>query len=455
MAALIRDRARRANTVGLGFIAAFGIIAAFASVALAGTKTGMVVALASTIGPALLYAMLAAPITFPFSVYVLLVPFDSILNLPQFGTLTKLLGLAAALALLFYMIRTKRMKEPPKATALWLLLSLWMTASLFWAIDVQSAQNILPTSLSLFGLYVVVSMLPLSIGGLRQVVAAVLTGGVVSALYGIYFFHSGAGLVKDQDRLFIRTDTSVMNPDHFANSLVLPIVLCLVAVLWTRSLWVRLFSIAGLGIMLYTVLLTGSRGALLGVGAAVFYLIWRDRHRWTIAGLVAVLGAVVLIVTGPQHFIDRWALAAQNGGAGRMSIWHTGVIAFKENWLFGAGYGNFPFAYDHAFMQTFQPFYANWGRASHNILLGTAVELGAIGLILLVLAWAGQFRLLRYIQPGDVRYPLRLALEGVVIGLFVCGIFADIMIFKYVWLAFMLVVLTRNATVPMEKRPHA
>jgi O-antigen ligase len=453
MAALLRDRVRRANTLGLGLIAAFGIVAAFASVELAGTKTGMILAMASTIGPALLYAMLTAPISFPFSVYILLVPFDSILDLPAFGTLTKLLGIASAAALLFYMIRTKRMKEPPRATALWLLLFLWMTASLFWAIDVPSAQNLLPTSLSLFGLYVVVSMLPLNIAGLRQIVAAVIAGGVASAVYGVYFFHSGAGVNKD--RLFIRTDTSAMNPDHFANSLVLPVALCLVALLWTRSVWVRIFCGAGLGIMLYTVVLTGSRGAMLGIGAVVFYLIWRDRHRWTIASLLAALGAIVIAVTGPAHFVERWALAAQNGGAGRMSIWNTGIVAFKENWLFGAGYANFPFAYDHAFMQTFQPFYANWNRASHNILLGTAVELGSVGLILLVLAWIGQFRLLRSIPAGDMRYPLRLALEGAVIGLFVCGFFADIMIWKYVWLAFMLVVLTRNATIPMEKRPHA
>lgn len=453
MVALLRDRARRANTIGLGLIAAFGLIAAYASVQLSGTKTGAVLATVSTVGPALLYAALTAPIAFPFSVYIFLTPFDSILNLPQQGTLTRLIGLASALALLFYMIRSKRILEPPRATVLWVLLFLWMIASMFWAIDVPSAQQLLPTVLSLFALYVVVAMFPLDLRGLRQVTAATAVGGIVAALYGLYMYHTGAGVFKD--RLFIRTDTSALNPDHFANSLILPIALCLVALLWTRSLWIKVLSIAGLATMLATVGLTGARGALLGLAAVLLYLFWRDPHRWKIAGIATALSGIALAVTGPAHFIERWALAGENGGAGRISIWHTGLLAFKQNWLFGAGYGNFPFAYDRAFIETFQPFYANWHRASHNILLGTAVELGLIGLVLLVLAWIGQFRLLGNIAATDVRYPMRLALESSLIGLFVCGLFADIMIWKYVWLAFMLVVLTRNASVPQEKPVHA
>jgi O-antigen ligase len=152
-------------------------------------------------------------------------------------------------------------------------------------------------------------------------------------------------------------------------------------------------------------------------------------------------------VAGPGYF-DRWALAQQNGGAGRMSIWHVGLLAFKQNWLVGAGYANFPFAYDRAFIHVYESFYAQWHRASHNIVLGTAVELGAIGLILLVAGWVAQFRTLRFIQPADVRFPLRLALEGALIALFVSGFFLDIMIEKYVWLAFMLVALTYNTSVP-------
>lgn len=442
---LAQERLNRANGIALVIIAACGVIAAFASVQLSGTKTAAVLSVLMTIGPALLYASLTAPLSFPFAVYVFLSPFDSVLDLPEFGTITRLLGAASAAALLFYMLRTKRAIEPPRATALWILLILWMIASMFWAVDVGSAQALLPTILQLFGLYVIVAMMPLTLTGLRRVTAAVAIGGVASAIYGIYMDVTGAGIFKH--RLFIHTDTSALNPDHFAASLLLPVAICLITAFWARSLLVRALSVTGLALLLICIEMTGSRGAYLGVAAAILYLLWRDPHRVALLAGSAVLATGAILVTGPAYFFTRWSSAASSGGAGRVSIWHTGLTAFKENWLFGAGYGNFPFAYDRAFMQTFQPFYANWHRASHNILLGTAVELGIIGLVLLVAAWVGQFRLLENIPPADTRYPLRLALEATLIGLFVCGLFADIMIWKYVWVAFMLVVMTRNTTV--------
>lgn len=441
---LAQERLNRANGIALAVIALCGLVAAFASVSLSGTKTGTVLSLVTTIGPALLYASITVPLLFPFAAYMFLSPFDSVLNVDAFGTITRLLGAASAAALLFYMLRSKRAIEPPKATALWILLLLWMTASMFWAIDVSTAESLLPTMLQLFGLYVVVSMMPLNLASLHRITAAVVLGGVASAIYGIYMDITGAGIFKE--RLFIHTDSSALNPDHFAASLVLPVAVCLVAAVWSRSVFTRALSVVGLALLLICIEMTGSRGAYLAVAAVVVYLLWRDPHRVPLFIGSAVIAVGAVVVTGPAYFFTRWAMAAQNGGAGRLSIWHTGLLAFKQNWLFGAGYGNFGFAYDRAFMQTFQPFYANWHRASHNILLGTAVELGVIGLVLLVAAWVGQFRLLEKIPLGDARYPLRLALEATIIGLFVCGLFADIMIWKYVWVAFMLVVLTRNTT---------
>jgi oligosaccharide repeat unit polymerase len=293
-------------------------------------------------------------------------------------------------------------------------------------------------------------MFRIDLRGLRTVVGAITIGGVAAALYGVYLYKSGLALL--QNRLWIHTDTSALNPDHFAAALLLPICLALIAALWSRNIFTRAAAIGSLLAMLYAVLLTGSRGAMLALAAVIVYLLFRDRHRWQLAGVTAVC-AVLGIVASGGGVLARWTMAFQNGGAGRVDIWKVGWIAFKDNWLFGAGYNNFPFAYDRAFIQTFQPFYANWHRASHNILLGTAVELGVIGLVLLVLAWYGQFKLLAPITPNDSRYSLRLALESALIALFVCGMFADIMIEKYLWLAFMLVALSRNAA-PVERLPE-
>ncbi|MGZ3541035.1 MAG: hypothetical protein ACXVAF_07570, partial [Vulcanimicrobiaceae bacterium] len=56
----------------------------------------------------------------------------------------------------------------------------------------------------------------------------------------------------------------------------------------------------------------------------------------------------------------------------------------------------------------------------------------------------------------DARYPMRVALEAALIGLFVAAMFVDMMIWKYLWLAFILVAMTRNAIPPFrETRKHA
>jgi exopolysaccharide production protein ExoQ len=442
---------RRANSIGLLLIAACALIAAYASVALSGTKTGTALSLIVTIGPALLYAALTAPLAFPFGLYALLTPFDSILSLPQFGTLTRLLGLATGAAMLFFMLRTRRFGEPHPNLVYWLLLYLWMGASMFWAIDSQTSLELLPTAVQLLVLYIVVSMFRLDVRGLRVAVGAVVAGGILGAIYGAYLYHSGAAAL--QDRLWLRTDTSQLNPDHFAAALVTPISLAVVAAFWSRNLFVRAGAYMGVLVMLYAVVLTGSRGAELALVVLLVYLMIRDRHRVQLA-IVTVLAAVLAFAGTGGGIVARWGSAALNGGAGRTDIWKVGWIAFKQNWLFGAGYDNFPFAYDRAFIQTFQPFYANWHRASHDILLGTAVELGVVGLTLLVLAWWGQFRMLAPIGEDDVRYPLRLALEGALIALFVCGLFADIMAEKYVWLAFMIVALTANATAATRTKAY-
>jgi O-antigen ligase len=444
------DRSRRANTIGLSAIGLCALIAAYASAVLSGTKTGVALSLLTTLGPALLYAAIAVPLAFPFGLYAILTPFDNLLALPEFGTLTRLLGIASGAALLFYMLRTRRFGEAHRNLALWLLLYLWMGASVFWAIDAQTSLELLPTAIQLFALYIVVAMFRMDLRGLRTVVGAITIGGFAAALYGIYLYKSG--LAQLQNRLWIHTDTSALNPDHFAAALLLPISLALIAALWSRNVITRAVALVALLVMIYGVFLTGSRGAMVGLGAILVYLLYRDRHRWQLGSVTLVCAVLGVVATGGS-LLTRWTTAFQNGGAGRVDIWRVGWLAFKDNWLFGAGYNNFPFAYDRAFMQTFQPFYANWHRASHNILLGTGVELGIIGLVLLGLAWYGQFKLLEPIGENDTRYPLKLALESALIGLFVCGMFADIMTEKYVWLAFMLVALARNAA-PVERLPE-
>jgi O-antigen ligase len=338
-------------------------------------------------------------------------------------------------------LRTKRWVDPPREVVIWVLYYLWMVASAFWAIDTNNTFKLLPTVLNLFALYIVVSLMRLDSKTLRIISGAVVAGATVASTYMLYMFETGQARV--QERLWLRTDTVNVNPDHFAASLILPIAIAAIALLHAKSLLTRVTAIFCMGIMMAVIVLQGARGPEIALIAALGWIFIRDAKRWRLAGFFAVLAALVLIHSGPAFF-TRWSDALSSGGAGRTDIWKVGWAAFKQNWLYGAGYNNFPLAYDKAFISVYQPFFEGWDRAAHSILLQSSVELGVIGLTLLLLGWWAQFRLLRHVGEGDERFPLRLAVEGSVIGLFICGLFALQMETKYVWLAFMLGIMIRN-----------
>jgi O-antigen ligase len=392
---------------------------------------------------------IAAPIVFPFGLYAFLTPFDPILLVTSAATLTRLVGVASAAALLFYMIRNKRFMDPDRSLAIWTLYYFWIIASLFWTIDTKGTTDMLPTALELFGLYVVVAMLRLDLRGLQTFVAAVTAGGVCASAYLLYLYHNGSA--NFAGRMYLRTDNVNWNPDHLAAAMLLPLAFVTMGAISSRSWSIRVVSVVSIAILTATIALTGARGPELAALAMMFYLWLRGQKRKQFFMLFASMLVVGGAWFGPK-LVTRWTAALSDGGAGRTDIWHVGLIAFKQNWLFGAGFNNFPAAYNHAFLQVFQPFYAGWSRAPHNILLGNAVELGSIGLILLLLGWYSQFRMLRHIGTGDPRFPIRICAEAAIIGLFVSGMFADVMLTKYLWLAFMVVVLTRNA-VPVRQSP--
>ncbi len=260
------DPQQRATAVGVAVIAVLGILAAYAEAAFGHTKTGVALALILTIGPPLLYAAIVRPVVFPFALYAILTPFDTLLVFSQLGTLSKMLGLATAAAILFYMLRTKRFGEPPRSAAFWILYYLWATASAGWAIDSPSALTLLQTSWALLGLYLVMTMFRIDLPRLNIAVCAVFGGGLAASLYGLYFYHvAGSELSAFGDRLWIQTDTTQINPDHFGNALLLPIAIALVAALWARTSLLRIFAGGSLLVMLAALVLTGSRGAMLGL----------------------------------------------------------------------------------------------------------------------------------------------------------------------------------------------
>ena len=157
-----------------------------------------------------------------------------------------------------------------------------------------------------------------------------------------------------------------------------------------------------------------------------------------------------------EFLLGRTASSLTTGGAGRTDIWVVGLSILAAAPLIGVGFANFPVAFSpYAIAQAPAAaavqgaVYA--GRAPHSVLLGTAVETGIVGGILLIVFFASAFR-----QPASDG--ITNLVRVVLVGLLVQSLFLDILLQKQLWLfvaiAFGLTAAQRaDSAVTPERRP--
>jgi len=209
-----------------------------------------------------------------------------------------------------------------------------------------------------------------------------VAGGVVQALYVIV------------RRVFLgewRSPGTFFNPNHLAAWLVL--VLLLMAGTWDRRPALRDWLMrGGAGVLIFAaVVLSGSRGALVGLAAGSLYLlarVWRSIGRRE-KGLAILSGLILAVVVSSALVIrfqgpDRFAFH-------RLSIWKGTADLILDHPLIGVGPGQFdwaaeqvqfpdgepPLNFDHRFNQT------------HSDWLRLPAEFGLSGMLFLLAAMIG------------------------------------------------------------------
>jgi len=145
-----------------------------------------------------------------------------------------------------------------------------------------------------------------------------------------------------------------------------------------------------------TVIKTASRGGMLGLIAFGGYLLLHSRSRVKYF-VTSVVGIIFIVTFAPQETKERFSSMInpqteydQSLGA-RTQIWESGVKLFMKSPVLGVGFGNYAVA-DGGMKES-----GSWDTA-HNSLLLVAVELGIVGLVLLVMLSAGTFFKFRRIR---------------------------------------------------------
>lgn len=99
----------------------------------------------------------------------------------------------------------------------------------------------------------------------------------------------------------------------------------------------RMFWGVCVGLLLYGVYLTNSRGAFLGVLMVGGVYIWRHRGP-VVAGSLAVVGlAAMKLLSSRMQDLDP----EESSAFGRVDAWYAGLEMFRSHPLFGVGAGNF------------------------------------------------------------------------------------------------------------------
>jgi O-antigen ligase len=372
-------------------------------------------------------ALIRWPVPLVFGVYAFMVPFDAVGVLTSAGgaTVSKLLGILAAALLLGVGMVERRLVRPP-VTALWLgVFTLWGLLSIGWSVDLATSTARVFSFISFLLLYVAAVSFRVSAKELRSVIIFTMLGGVLAALVPLYF---GTDALIPSGRATLTLQDRVADANKFAAGLILPLLLLVGRFIDSRSFQAKAVSIGAMAVIVNSIYLTASRSALLAIVLGIGLLVWRSRRVGHALFVVAVFA--ILVAFAPDALVTRVNRVVEGEdvtGTNRTLIWAVGVHALQDYWIFGSGLSTFPHIY--GMYASVPP--RELASAPHSIYIGTWVELGIVGLALLLLTFGMHFRAVFGCRRPSIDV---VALQASCVAAMVAAAFLDHLGVKAFWL---------------------
>ena len=366
-----------------------------------------------------------------FFCYLALLPLDSILVISaesSGATYTRLLSISLLVfVLLNFSVWKKRVKLTPEMLSA-IFFILYGVLSTLWAIDAQTAINRVPVAVSLLLFYLAVTAYPINMNDYKNAMYIYVFGACIASLYLFkLFFIEGVIYVSDRASLIYGNKTT--DPNQFAFSLLLPLALSASMSFNCLNYRGKFLSAMATLLLLSAIVLTGSRGGILGAVIIFGYLLVSNRS------LKKTIFLVVIPLTTYLFFVDllqsRFSIAISSGGAGRLDIWEIGYSAFLDNLIFGCGLNNFPVVFN---FHRISDYTLGFGRGSHSIFVGTMVELGVVGFVSMLVFFITHYRSLK-----NVGKEFSLPLKAAFFGLMVHSMTLDTLWRKSFWVLFVFI----------------
>jgi O-antigen ligase len=292
-------------------------------------------------------------------------------------TITKLAGALCFMSFALYAIGSRRLLFLDRSHAIVFgLLGLALLSSL----QAEEFGPAFATSLryaSFVALYVVVSQFVGDQALQRKIAWTLSISATAAAVLGLW-------RVAGQDAFQATLQHSDANDFAFMLAVTLPFTFWL---LRDRPVY-RPAVIGMIGLISLAVMLSFSRGALVGLAAGALSHVFTERRHIPImmfGALVAVVFALAFVHERPRRvetgFELKQSVAATNVES-RLDAWKGAINLTTEHPLLGVGPGNFQF---HFYEATGRPLGTPLLKVVHNTYLDVAAELGAIGMVLFLL----------------------------------------------------------------------
>jgi O-antigen ligase len=391
------------------------------------------------------------PLRLALPVYAVLIPFSSLLSVAPgpFGSVSSLMGLLLGLALVTQLVTNRRGNDQiPLQVPVWLAFLALCGFSLFWSVAPGDTVNDFMVMASLVLLFAALALSRFDAAVLRRFETAIVVGGVLIVCYGLVQLLFLGGLPAPGNRA-ARFGNDLLGANNQAASL-LPLAIAMHRALARVGRSRPVYGAVTL-LLLFGVVMTGSRSGLLAtlvvLAVVVFLTTARRAAVFSVAGCAVVLLLAVLIFN--PGGVGRRQLEGTDS-SGRSDIWAVGLHACSSYCLTGAGWGAFPrvYALEQASAPDAKVIKRGTAWEPHNIYLLAVVEVGVLGLVLLLLglglALVDAWRL-----PPTLRGPPVAALLGTV----VTSVFLTNLEFKFFWAV--LVYIVASASVAAVSRTSA
>jgi O-antigen ligase len=317
------------------------------------------------------------------------------------------------------------------------LLAVWLALSFAWTVDVGTTAGAVGQWYAVNLAFLVVATGMADRRAARLAAAAFVIGAVLSVLVGAL---RGAASVSEEGRF----EGTLGDPNLLAAGLVPGAVLVVGLLAHRRGASWRWLGVAALAVLGGGLWATGSRGGLVGAGAALLAAaVVVNRRRAALLATIAVLALGTLAVSVWVQ-PAAWERTSEAGpGSGRTDLWKVGWQVAADHPLTGVGLDNYPeVAGDYVRrvgpLQGVDLIAVNPHEA-HNLYLQMLAETGAVGVALFVAfalaclrsAWRAVGRFERAGATADAALARAVLVAGV--AMLVSGVFISAGVDRRLW----------------------